>query len=101
MNFTNELYFNNFKVQQIIDKYVIFMLDDDMLRLFYYTRPDNTHTPHMHVYSYRSDDIFKIALPPSLDSTLLQQLLNDPSRQHEIIDCTTIRTNNLTYLQNA
>ena len=79
MNFTNELYFNNFKVQQIIDKNVIFLLDDDMLRLVYYTHPDNTHTPHMHVYSYRSDDLFKIAIPPSLDSALLLQLLSDPS----------------------
>ena len=101
MNFTNELYHDNFKVQQVIDKYVTFMLDDDMLRLVYYTHPDDTHAPHLHVYSYQSDDIFKIAMPPSLDSAHLLQLLSDPSRQYEIIDCTTIRTNNLTYLQNA
>ena len=101
MNFTNELYFNDFKVQQIIDKYVIFMLDDDMLRLVYYTRPDNTHAPHMHVYSYQSDDIFKIAMPPSLDSALLQQLLNDPLQTREIIDCTTTGIGSLRILKNA
>ena len=77
------------------------MLDDDMLRLVYYTHPDDTHAPHLHVYSYQSDDIFKIAMPPSLDSSLLLLLLSDPSRQYEIIDCTTIHTKNLTYLQNA
>ena len=77
------------------------MLDDDMLRLVYYTPPDNTHTPHMHVYSYRSDDLFKIAMPPSLDSALLQQLLTDPSRKQEIIDCTKDSTNTLTFLNNV
>ena len=101
MNFTNELYHNNFKVQQVIDKYVIFMLDDDMLRLVYYTHPDDTHAPHMHVYSYQSDDIFKIAMPPSLDSALLQQLLNDPLRTREIIDCTSTGIGSLRILKNA
>ena len=33
MNFTNELYFENFPLQKTIDKHVTFMLDDDMLRL--------------------------------------------------------------------
>ena len=64
------------------------MLDDDMLRLIYYTSSDSTSPPHMHVYSYQFDDIFKIILPPTLDSALLQQLLSDPLRKDEVIDCT-------------
>ena len=101
MNFTNELYFKDFKVQPVKDKYVIFMLDDDMLRLIYYTRSDSSYPPHMHVYSYKSDDIFKIILPPTLDSALLQQLLTDPSRKQEIIDCTKNSTNTLNFLNNV
>ena len=101
MNFTNELYFDNFHVQKFIYKHVIFMFDDDMLRLIYYTRPNSSYPPHMHVYSYKSDDIFKIILPPTLDSALLQQLLTDPSRKQEIIDCTKDSTNTLTFLNNV
>ena len=101
MNFTNELYFDNFHVQKCIDKHVIFMFDDDMLRLNYYTRSNSSNPPHMHVYSYKSDDIFKIILPPTLDSALLQQLLTDPSRKREIIDCTKNSTNTLNFLNNA
>ena len=101
MNFTNELYFNNFKVQSIIDKYVIFMLDDDMLRLIYYTSSDSTSPPHMHVYSYQFDDIFKVILPATLDSALLHQLLNDPSRKGEVVDCTKHSITTLSFLHNV
>ena len=102
MNFTNEIYFDNFHVQKFIDKHVIFMFDDDMLRLIYYTRSNSSYPPHMHVYSYKSDDIFKIILPPTLDSALLQGLLlTDPSRKQEIIDCTKDSTNTLTFLKNV
>ena len=101
MNFTNELYFENFHVQKTIDKHVIFMLVDDMLRLIYYTSSDSTYPPHMHVYSYQSDDIFKIVLPPTLDSALLHQLLNDPSRKGEIIDCTKYSITTLHFLNNV
>ena len=101
MNFTNELYFKNFPLQKTIDKNVTFMLDDDMLRLIYYTSSDSTSPPHMHVYSYQFDDIFKVILPPTLDSALLQQLLSDPSRKSEIIDCTKNSTNTLQFLDNA
>ena len=101
MNFTNELYFKNLKVQPIIDKHVIFMLDHDMLQLLYYSSPNNTNTPHMHVFSYKSDDIFKIGLPPSLDSALLKQLLIDPSRKYEIIDCTINSSTSLTIFGNG
>ena len=101
MNFTNELYFDNFHVQKFIDKHVIFMFDDDMLRLIYYTRSDSSYPPHMHVYSYKSDDIFKIILPPTLDSALLHQLLNDPSRKGEVIDCTKHSITTLSFLNNV
>ena len=101
MNFTNELYFENFPIQKTIDKHVTFMLDDDMLRLIYYTSSDSSYPTHMHVYSYQSDDIFKIILPPTLDSVLLHQLLSDPSRKGEIIDCTKNSTNTLIFLNNV
>ena len=77
------------------------MLDEDMLRLIYYTSSDSTSPPHMHVYSYQSDDIFKIILPPTLDSALLQQLLNDPFRKDEIIDCTKHSITTLKFLNNV
>ena len=101
MNFTNELYFENFPLQKTIDKHVTFMLDDDMLRLIYYTSSDSTSPPHMHVYSYQSDDIFKVILPPTLDSALLHQLLNDPSRKNEVIDCTKHSITTLNFLNNV
>ena len=101
MNFTNELYFENFPIQKTIDKHVTFMLDDDMLRLIYYTSSDSTSPPHMHVYSYKSDDIFKVILPPTLDSVLLHQLLNDPSRKGEVIDCTKHSITTLSFLNNV
>ena len=72
-----------------------------MLRLIYYTRSNSSYPPHMHVNSYESDDIFKIILPPTLDSALLQHLLSDPSRKSEIIDCTKNSTNTLNFLNNA
>ena len=65
------------------------------------TLPDDTHAPHLHVYSYQSDDIFKIAMPQSLDSALLQQLLNDPLRTREIIDCATTGIGSLRIPKNA
>ena len=101
MNFTNELYFDNFHVQKFIDRHVIFMFDDDMLRHIYYTRSNSSYPPHMHVYSYKSDDIFQIILPPTLDSALLQQLLGDPFQKSEIIDCTKNSTNTLHFLNNT
>ena len=101
MNFTNELYFKNLPLQKTIDKNVTFMLDDDMFRLIYYTSSDSTSPPHMHVYSYQFDDIFKIILPPTLDSALLHQLLNDPSRKGEIIDCTKYSITTLYFFNNV
>ena len=101
MNFTNELYFNNLPIQKTIDKRITFMLDDDMLRLLYYTSSDSTSPPHMHVYSYKFDDIYKVILPATLDSALLQQLINDPSRKEEILDCTKHSLSTLHFLNNV
>ena len=101
MNFTNELYFENLPIQKTIDKHVTFMLDDDMLRLIYYSSSDSTSPPHMHLYSYQSDDIFKVILPQTLDSALLHQLLNDPSRKGEVIDCTKHSITTLSFLNNV
>ena len=101
MNFTNELYFDNFPLQKIIDKRITFMLDDDMLRLLYYTSSDSTSPPHMHVYSYKYDDIYKVILPATLDSALLQQLINHPTRNNEILDCTNDSLSTLHFLNNV
>ena len=101
MNFTNALYFDNLPIQKTIDKRITFMLDDDMLRLLYYTSSDSTSPPHMHVYSYKYDDIYKVILPATLDSALLQQLINDPSRKEEILDCTKHSLSTLHFLNNV
>ena len=101
MNFTNELYFDNLPLQKTLDKRITFMLDDDMLRLLYYTCSDSTSPPHMHVYSYKYDDIYKVILPATLDSALLQQLINDPSRNNEILDCTNDSLSTLHFLNNV
>ena len=101
MNFTNALYFDNLPIQKTIDKRITFMLDDDMLRLLYYTSSDSTSPPHMHVYSYKYDDIYKVILPATLDSALLQQLINDPSRKNEVLDCTNDSLTTLHFLNNV
>ena len=101
MNFTNELYFDNLPLQKTLDKRITFMLDDDMLRLLYYTCSDSTSPSHMHVYSYKYDDIYKVILPATLDSALLQQLINDPSRKNEVLDCTNDSLTTLHFLNNV